>query len=337
MQRRSTHRPVSLVASVCVGLALGFALSTCSIAELDLAGKACPCAEGWTCDPSRQVCVQGPLSGGGAGGGGGQAGNEPDASTDADAAPDGGCTFVPEVSPGLEGPRGYPSCESGTDEDCDGFTDADDADCSTTYTIIRAATPPTLDGDCSEYAAAQSLTLRTDASNHIVFWLMWDETALYLCADVADSSLDAAQTDPVADQDGPLWADDALELYFDVDHDAGPSLDVGDYKLFVNVYNVHEDSEAGDPAWNIDFDSAVQVDGTPNQDGDTDHGFSAELVVPWANWGVAVPAPSTVWGGDLMWDDRDSVTDNEQHARVWAQTLGNENFPDGFGDFVFVE
>lgn len=324
MPHRPRPRRLRTVASVVLALAAGLALPTCVLSELDLGGKACPCAEGWTCDESRQVCVQGPLPSGGAGGSAPEAGA-------------GGCEFVPDVSPGLEGPRGYPSCSNGSDDDCDGFADTDDGDCSYTYTIVSAPTPPTVDGDCSEYAAAQSLTLRTDVENRIVFWLMWDQTALYLCADVADSSLDAAQTDPVTDRDDHLWMDDALELYFDVDHDAGPSLKPRDYKLFVNVYNVQEDSEAGETIWDVAFESAVQIDGTPNQDGDTDHGYSVELAVTWTDWDLAVPEPATVWGGDLMWDDRDSVVETEQHAQVWSNSADADKVPDGFGDFVFGE
>ena len=32
-------------------------LSACVLSPLDLDGKACPCAEGFTCDDERDVCV----------------------------------------------------------------------------------------------------------------------------------------------------------------------------------------------------------------------------------------------------------------------------------------
>jgi len=36
------------------------AASACSIGPLDLTGKQCPCAEGWTCDVGTNTCVGGP-------------------------------------------------------------------------------------------------------------------------------------------------------------------------------------------------------------------------------------------------------------------------------------
>lgn len=40
-------------------LALACALSAgCTVEELDLSGRACPCVEGWVCDTARDVCVE---------------------------------------------------------------------------------------------------------------------------------------------------------------------------------------------------------------------------------------------------------------------------------------
>ncbi len=48
--------------------------SGCSVDELDLGNKACPCVDGWTCDASRNICVAGSGTGGAGVGGGGGAG-----------------------------------------------------------------------------------------------------------------------------------------------------------------------------------------------------------------------------------------------------------------------
>ncbi|MBW2526912.1 MAG: hypothetical protein JRI23_22200 [Deltaproteobacteria bacterium] len=246
-------------------------------------------------------------------------------------------TLAPKACPGLEGPRGWPSCDNGEDDDCDGFTDDADADCSYVYSVVRASSPPRIDGDCGEYTHAQSVSLRSDASNVLTYWLLWDSTALYVCAAVVDQSLDCANTDPVADRDNPVFADDSLELYFDVDHDAGELLGWGDYKFFVNVANVQTDSDAGDYGWNTDFESAVRREGTLNADGDTDGGFTAELALPWTPWGVTPPTPLSTWGAELMWNDRDDVAGSKRSFEIWSYSADDVNSPDGWGDLLFLE
>jgi hypothetical protein len=47
----------------------------CSVGDLELAGKACPCAEGWQCDAASNVCV--PMAVSGQGGGGSGSGGAP--------------------------------------------------------------------------------------------------------------------------------------------------------------------------------------------------------------------------------------------------------------------
>jgi hypothetical protein len=309
-------------------LLLAVSLVACQVGDLDLQGKACPCASGWVCEPRTNLCVQGGLPDAGAAG----------RDAGSDAAVDAGCEFIPGSSPGLEGPRGWPSCSNGVDDDCDGFTDEDDGDCSYQYSVVTAVSSPVIDGRCDEYYGAQSLQLRADEDNAIAYWVMWDMTGLYVCAEVTDGSLDASNADPVLDRDGDLWRDDSLELYFDVDHDAGPTLQTGDYKFFVNAANVQADREGTDSDWNVDFESAVQLDGTLNADGDVDRGFSAELSLPWDLWGVAAPVAQDVWGGEFMWDDRDDFATPDRRYEIWSHTIpGDANNPDAFGDLLFLE
>lgn len=46
----------------------GSLLLACSVDEVDLEGKACPCADGWECDAATQTCHRPVAAGGGAGG-----------------------------------------------------------------------------------------------------------------------------------------------------------------------------------------------------------------------------------------------------------------------------
>ena len=41
--------------------------TSCSVAEVDLEGKRCPCAAGWVCDPETDLCVVDRAAGGSGG------------------------------------------------------------------------------------------------------------------------------------------------------------------------------------------------------------------------------------------------------------------------------
>jgi hypothetical protein len=96
-------------------LALG---SACSVGEIDLSGKACPCVQGWTCDVAANRCVQGPLVG--------DAGDdaapdappdaEPDAQTDAHADADVADSSLPPSDAASELPPAGPDCSVHADQ-----------------------------------------------------------------------------------------------------------------------------------------------------------------------------------------------------------------------------
>ena len=111
---------VSLSAVIGGALAAGL-LAGCTVSELDLEGRACPCIAGWVCDESRDVCVRGD-----AGTAGVDAGDR-----DATSPEDAGDRDAGEVDAGSDpdgGPVGDPT---GCDDDhadalfCDGFEGGD--------------------------------------------------------------------------------------------------------------------------------------------------------------------------------------------------------------------
>ncbi len=248
------------------------------------------------------------------------------------------CTHDFLEVPGAEGPVGDATCGNGVDDDCDGWTDGDDLDCGFVYQVLKALVPPAIDGNCEEYAGAPILTMLSNDNEQIVYRMMWDESAIYICSEVTDSSLDAGFTDPVAERDGYLWRDDSLEILFDVEHDGGTSVHEGDYKFLLNVANVQCDANPMDKVWSIDFDSHVVADGTINDDVDVDTGYVAEFSLSWSAWGIAAPGAGDVWGFDLKVNDKDSVEQTEEISVIWANTDGGSvNSANGFGDAVFME
>jgi hypothetical protein len=56
--RAAPVKPALLLTFAGVGIGVGVALGACSVGEIDIANRECPCsAPGWVCDPSRNLCV----------------------------------------------------------------------------------------------------------------------------------------------------------------------------------------------------------------------------------------------------------------------------------------
>ncbi len=199
-----------------------------------------------------------------------------------------------------------------------------------TYTILKTSTPPTIDGNLNEFANTNPITITNSNGNSLIYKMLWDSNNLYIAAQGSDSQLAALNTT----RDGALWNDDAIELFFDTLNDGGTSMNSNDYKFFVNLLNTQRDSYfgGGGASWNTVFTSAVTKTGTLNVAGDTDTGYTIEAAIPWANWGVLVPADNSVWGFDVSMNDRNDAGNVIQKA--WSQTnVGN--IPDEFGDIIF--
>jgi hypothetical protein len=225
-------------------------------------------------------------------------------------------------------------CDNNIDDDCDGFVDCDDqeCDCNTGYKIIKTNTPPTIDGNITEFPNANMIKLSNSRGISGTYRLLWDEQALYIAANVSDAQLNADQTT----RDGQLWNDDSIELFFDTLNNDGGEMQTDDYKFFVNLNNARSVSRGTgsgrDNSWNNDFDSKLDVQGTVNDNQDIDSGYSIELAIPW--W-IMPPGFGDRWGFDLNMNDQDS-TDN-RIATSWSNLDGGtSNNPDGWGDLIFT-
>jgi hypothetical protein len=200
-----------------------------------------------------------------------------------------------------------------------------------TYPIVKVYPPPVIDGDLSDFSPADVITLSNSRGTIGNYMLLWDDNALYIAAQVSDTQLNA-----IGEQDGSLWNDDSIELFFDTLHDDGPSRLQDDYKFFVNVNNIHRDERASDGNWNITYSSEVSLSGTLNNNADSDTGYTIEAAIPWSNWGVTPPSPGSMWGFDLVMNDR-----NASGTRIWTAWANqdgdnNLNNPDGWGDLLFI-
>lgn len=157
-----------------------------------------------------------------------------------------------------------------------------------TIYVPRRSAPIAIDGqgmDPGWATAAASAEFQTadgspDPVGRTTAKLTWDDDQLYVLIQVADTDIYS----PYKQHDDPLWKADAVEVFIDADGNRR-----GYVELQVNPNNATFDSwfaatrsQPGDPSWDSAMVTAVSVRGTPDQAGDSDSGWSAEIAIPWA-------------------------------------------------------
>src|SRR3990167_3742556 len=153
------------------------------------------------------------------------------------------------------------------------------------YTSLYSSTSPVVDGNLIEYASAPRLTVNSPIGGVGTYRLLWDNSNLYVAAEVTDIQLNAN----VLTRDGSLWNDDSIELLFDTLSNKGASLQADDYKFFANLRNIQHDSRGGSASYNTNFTSAVRLQGTLNQSNDLDTGYTMEIKIPWSAMDLTGP------------------------------------------------
>jgi hypothetical protein len=242
-------------------------------------------------------------------------------------------------------PQVTPQCSDGIDNDGDGLTDyPNDSGCSSSndddeyndpplqsnYTILKTATPPVINGECAEFKNANVIQITPGEGGNVgTYKLLWDDTALYICAEVTDTELNAAHTS----RDGKLWRDDSVEVFFDTQNNKGSIQGLDDYKFFVNLHNTQRDERAQSKDWNTGFLSAVNISKTLNNNNDTDTKYIIEMKINWNDWGITPPANNTQWGFNIKLNDKDSSSTFQND--YFNTTGGSSNDPDGWGKIMF--
>jgi len=160
------------------------------------------------------------------------------------------------------------------------------------YVAHRAATPLVIDGRLAEPAwqAASWWEEHADIEGfHKVpprfrtrGKMLWDDTYFYLAASLEEPHVWATLTE----HDAVIFHDNDFEVFIDPDGDNHQY-----YEIEINALNTVWDLRLvkpyrnGGPAlneWEIPgLRHAVHIDGTLNQPGDTDRGWSIELAFPW--------------------------------------------------------
>jgi len=113
--------------------------------------------------------------------------------------------------------------------------------------------------------------------------MLWDDNYFYMGAEMEEPDVWATLTN----RDAIIFYDNDFEVFVDPDGDTHEY-----YELEVNAYSTEWDLflvkpyRDGGPAvhsWDMqELKTGVSVDGTINRPGDTDHGWSIEIAIPWA-------------------------------------------------------
>jgi len=196
----------------------------------------------------------------------------------------------------------------------------------------------TIDGDASDwdndsgitkwlcqdgYGPNTGLLDRGSDTNIHVAKAVWDCSNLYIMYDVKDTKLNALFG---SGDDCDSCYDDALEINIDILHTESQY----EHSILVNINgNVVDRGIEG-------FQSAYSIDGTLNNNTDTDVGYIIEIAISWASMGFT-PSDYTTIGIELnvIDIDTDSLTMSNYYRYGWTLqcAVGETRIPLLFGDF----
>ncbi len=167
-----------------------------------------------------------------------------------------------------------------------------------------AVSPPVLDGKLDDPCWRNAAVIDRFAS----FWtgtprtgtrayLLWDDEALYYGATMTDSDVKAFGTS----RNDTLWDGDVFEMFFKpstekpayCEFQANPRELV--FEMAFARRGAHPDSFKNEPV--LGNKAVVVVDGTLDQPGDKDRGWTVEGRIPWTAFAVAggKPKPGDTW------------------------------------------
>ncbi|MBN1342573.1 MAG: DUF5010 domain-containing protein [Phycisphaerae bacterium] len=174
-----------------------------------------------------------------------------------------------------------------------------------TYLTIQAVAveicPILIDGRLDDTGWKQALVWTTGdrriTEDRFTCRVAYDETFVYLAADVADHDVRGTHASPA----GEVFKDDAIEFFFEVDRarakDRTPRTFEYGFSPAGGYSNVtgkgtgdgsHYPGYVWPPSFKskIDLKIVLKPDTTLNDAGDRDQGFIVEARIPWSEWGV---------------------------------------------------
>lgn len=121
-------------------------------------------------------------------------------------------------------------------------------------------------------------------------------------------------------RDAPLWWDDCVEVFMDINHDHKTY-----YHLITNALAARYDAigQSGFRKWNPKWQVATTI---------SEDSWYVEIAIPFREMGISSPQPGTIWGFNL---NRQRYSAKVERSS-WAETLFHFHEPDVFGHLQFM-
>ena len=214
------------------------------------------------------------------------------------------------------------------------------------YTVHRADGDILVDGHISETAWRNAATFedfvfpwwKSGKQEQTVARMLWDDRYLYVAYECSDAWVSAVQTE----HDSRVYQDDCVEVftapnpmrpheYFNIEMNANGAM--------LDQHHPNGPGKVKGPNWNSQgVLIATTVDGTLNDDSDTDKGWILEVAIPFMNFapvtGQQCPRDGDVWHLNL---NRLGGKTNSQHSQWSPGTTPKPAFhaPESFGRVTF--
>jgi hypothetical protein len=172
--------------------------------------------------------------------------------------------------------------------------------------------------------------------------ILWDNANLYVGMYCQDKNIWAK----ITLHDGPLYTEDAVEVYFDPDQDG---LNYIEFEL--NPLNTIFDLWLSKPyasggqahaEWNfVNVATAVKINGTNADTTDVDSSWTCEMKFPFSEMQFCAPdmnfppVNNDIWRANLYRFDRGTPYVSAHEETGWSQTGGGQHVPFKFGALWF--
>lgn len=178
------------------------------------------------------------------------------------------------------------------------------------------------------------------------FRMLWDEENLYAFFECEDRFITARETR----RDGQPYFDDCAELFLipvPAPLDMHFGFEINLYKAsndFIFLSDFHEGKMVAIKSYNPEFEVEVSIDGSVNDNSDSDHGWTLELAIPLKLF-IGVDSFSPVAAGNrwafqaIRQDRNDPVGNRRSYATLFPLEPGKTGVhdPRDFGFLEFVE
>jgi uncharacterized lipoprotein YddW (UPF0748 family) len=193
--------------------------------------------------------------------------------------------------------------------------------------IPSASSPPVLDGKLDDAVWQDATRLSLDYTNlgdtacvPTEVRIVYDAENLYLawiCHEVPNKSIQAK----VTERDGPLFDDDSIEIFLDVE---GSARDY--YHFALNAIGAKYDSHRQDSDFNPEWQAAV---GRPQD------AWTAEVAIPFSALKSSSPTAGATWRANFCRNRTAVGQPPEIQNTCWSPTYGSFHTPIRFGRIVF--